>query len=113
MQDVTEEAIRDYQVAAGRHAKAVLDEMELLDQAGPEKDRAIQRLMGTPNPLTEKPHSASSAEKVVELDPGYRAFLQEKGGAVAKRLGAEADMKASYLRALNAVLTGTRMEVVT
>lgn len=57
--------------AARVYAHRRADEMELEDMRPRVKRDAIQRLMGHDNPLTNKPHSASSAEAVVETDDIY------------------------------------------
>ena len=48
-------------------------EMELEDERALIKHEAIKRIVGTLNDLTGKPHSASSAEAVVESDEAYAA----------------------------------------
>lgn len=83
--------------------RAMAREAETQSQKGPKKAEAIRRLMGTPNSLTEKPHSASSAEAVVELDPEYFTFLKECRIAIAERYEAQANYDAAVLRAQLAV----------
>ncbi len=68
-----------------------------------EKAAAIQRLMQTTNPLTGKPHSASSAEAVVETDQEYWAFRERQIGLVAQRIRAKAAYDAACYRAQLAV----------
>jgi hypothetical protein len=72
-------------------AQAVAREAELHSLKGVRKSEAICRLIGTENAETEKPHSASSAEKVVESDATYAWFLADCRNSVVLRIRAEAD----------------------
>jgi hypothetical protein len=86
--------------AAGRVlAVAVADEMALEAKKPLQKSAAIQRLVGSENPENGKAHSASSAEKVVESDPTYAAFLAEVRQAVFQKIVARANYDASVAAA--------------
>jgi hypothetical protein len=64
-------AIAAMHAAAAALGAAKADELGLEDQRALVKRDAIKRLMQTTNELTGKPHSASSAETVVEGDEEY------------------------------------------
>lgn len=91
------------EAAAERLAQAMAEELRLHSQKGVEKSAAICRLMGTPNAETDKPHSASSAEKVVESDAEYAAFLAKCRQSIVARVRAEAEYEVAKLGARCAV----------
>lgn len=80
-------------------AHAVAYEMEVEDNRPLAKFDAIKRIMGTTNELTGKPHSASSAESIVESDDEYRSYLLIKRTAVADKIRARAAFDAAVARA--------------
>lgn len=85
---------------AGRtYALAVADEMALEDQRPIVKQAAVLRLIGTPNPATGKPHSASSAEAVVESDEEYVTHRVQQRQAVYAKIVAAAQYEAAKARA--------------
>lgn len=63
------------------------------------KTTAIRRLIGTDNPETGKPHSATSAEKAIESDPEYRGFREVAGRLEAEKHLAFGRYEAAKLRA--------------
>lgn len=82
-----------YSDAAQRYRECVSMEMLLEDTRPLVKYEAVSRIMGTPNTLTGKPHSASSAEAIVETDAEYWALLTKKRETVAHKLGAHAALE--------------------
>jgi hypothetical protein len=78
-------------------AAAVVAEMELEARKPSEKSDAIRRLMGSENAETGKPHSASSAEKIVETDRDYAEFLVTMRQAVFSKIIARADYDAAVV----------------
>lgn len=67
----------------------------LEDQRAEIKAQAIRRLMGTTNELTQKLHSASSAETVVETDALYAAHRAKQRDAEVQRWAALAQWEAA------------------
>lgn len=63
-----------------------------------EKRAAILRLMSSDNPLTGKPHSASSAEAIVESDAEYAAYLAESTEATLLRMHSETTVRIAGAR---------------
>lgn len=63
------------------------------------KSAAIRRLMEIENPETKKVHSASSAEKVVELDEEYAAYRAKQADAEVSRIEAQGAYDAAVLNA--------------
>lgn len=94
-----EQAIVAIETAAERLAAAVRDEMQLEDQRPIMKTLAIRRLMQSENPETQKPHSASSAEKVVEADAEYAAHRARQHEAVVETIKARAAYESAKRRA--------------
>lgn len=92
-------AIEAIEQAAERLAIATRTEMELEDQRPLMKTLAIRRLMGMENPETQKPHSASSAEKLVEADPEYSAHRARQAAAVVETIKARGAYEAQRRRA--------------
>jgi predicted trehalose synthase len=85
--------IAQYRNATEDYAQAMARELEHTHQKPVEKTAAILRLLGSQNPLTGKPHSASSAETLVESEPGYAAFLAAYRQAVVDRIRAEGEQR--------------------
>lgn len=79
------EAIRAIVTAGERMALAHATVQNLADGRAIEKSFAIRRLMATMNDDTGKPHSASSAEKVVELDAEFMAYRRAERDAEIER----------------------------
>ena len=59
----------------------------------------LKMMWAGPNPLSGKPHSASSAEAVVETDPEYAAFLKRRRAAAVTKQVAYGRMESARLRA--------------
>jgi hypothetical protein len=74
--------------AAAYHAAVLACDRWALDKPA-EKVAAIRRIMANENPLTSKPHSASSAEAVAEMDDTYRAFLAGASERTLRRMETE------------------------
>lgn len=86
--------------AAGKVlAEALQDEQRMEDERPRAKQAAIRRLMQTVNDDTGKQHSASSAEKVVELDADYMTYRKLQSAGVVARQTAWAAYDAAKLRA--------------
>lgn len=98
------EAAEAIERTASTLAAAVQHEMILEDLRAIEKTAAIQRLMQTTNPETQKVHSASSAEKVVELDAAYAELRGKQRTAAAATITARAAYEAQKRRADLALL---------
>jgi len=99
---------QDITYAGHKLAGAVVAEMEMEAKKPAEKSDAIRRLMQQENPETGKPHSASSAEKVVETDRDYANFLTTMREAVHAKIIA----RAHYDAAVCAGRLATMEEVV-
>jgi hypothetical protein len=93
------EFFADFERATESLATAFAREHETQSLKGLRKAEAIGRIIGTTDPLTQRPHSASSAEKVVEQDPEYFAFLAECRAAIVDRIRREGDYQGCLLRA--------------
>lgn len=78
-------AIARIEAAAERLAAAHRAIQELEDGRPAEKSAAIRRLMQTENTETGKPHSASSAEKIVETDAEYAAYRRRQADAEVEK----------------------------
>lgn len=87
------------EAAAKSYGEAQARESELEDDRCFAKRDAIRRIMQLPNEETGKPHSASSAEKVVETDSEYAAFRKTQREAVVATQLARGRFYASRLRA--------------
>ena len=85
-------------------ARATAHEMALEAGRAAEKAAAIRRIIdGGPNGLTQKPHSASSAEAIVETDEQYAAYLAQQRDAVIAKIQAQARYDSAVLIALGLV----------
>lgn len=73
-------------------------ELKLEDGRPAEKLAAIQRIMGAPNMLTGKPHSASSAEAIVETDLAYAAYRARQRDAVVDVILSRAQYEAAVFQ---------------
>ena len=74
-------------------------EMQLEDLRALVKRDAIERILQTENPLTHKPHSASSAEAIVESDVDYTLHRLNQRVAVIDVDTARGRFEAAKLRA--------------
>lgn len=92
-------AIIAVEAAAQKLAEAVRAEMALHSARGVKKSEGICRLLGTNNPENDRPHSATSAEKVVESDQLYADHLAACRDSVVARIRAEAEYESAKLTA--------------
>jgi hypothetical protein len=99
-----ERCIDQVEITGIAYARAVTTEMALEAQRPVEKQSAIRRMVGSPNPVNGKPHSASSAEEVVETDPDYADHLRKQREAVFAKITCGAAYEAAKLRAKMAML---------
>lgn len=89
---------------AGRAlGEARADEMRLEDMRPLVKRAAVLRIMQTPNDLTGKPHSASSAEAIVESDAVYMQHREHQRAQVIEVQTKWAEYEAARLEASLAV----------
>lgn len=77
------------------HAKV----MTLEDERPLIKAKCIEAMIGTPNPITNKPHSATSAEAIVEKHTEYWQHRQKQIAAEIHKHEAEANYEVQKLRA--------------
>jgi len=90
--------------AALNLTQAVANEMALEDERALVKVEAIRRIMeSAPNALTGKPHSASSAEAIVEQDAVYYEHRAKQRAAVCDVILMRGKYEAARLRARFAV----------
>jgi hypothetical protein len=76
-------AERRYRAVSAAYAFAVGQEQQIEDERPAAKHAAILRVMASgPNEQTGKAHSASSAEAIVEMEPGYADYLKRRRDAV-------------------------------
>lgn len=95
--------INAYADSAMDHARLTKRESDLEAERCTVKSAAILRILGEQNPLNGKPHSATSAEAVVETDPEYRAYLATQSETVFAKNMAWAGMESFKLRARLAI----------
>jgi|SRR5579859_5322061 len=82
------------------YARYVGEELHLSAQKPAEWQAAVLRLMAQDNPLVAgKPHSASSADKVVETDPAYRQLLDDLRAVVVYKERAHVAFRVELERA--------------
>lgn len=82
MHESAQQAIQRVRDAARALGDARAREQYLEDRRPLVKREAIRALMQTANDLTGKPHSASSAEAIVEADPTYMEYRVRQSDAV-------------------------------
>jgi hypothetical protein len=81
-------------------ADATKAEMQLEDIRHTVKLAAIERIMKSgDNPMTNKPHSFSSAEAAVSTDGSYAEHLEQQRDAAAARIRARARYDAAVAAA--------------
>lgn len=102
---------QDISTAGETLADAIAHEQMLEDRRAEFKQAAILRLMQTTNPATNKLHSGSSAESVVETDPEYAQYRERQRDAVTRTLLARARYHAAIANAHLAVLSPVLQEV--
>jgi hypothetical protein len=93
------EAIARVRRAGAEYAHAIGQEAALVREKPGRKLDAVLRIMQGENRLTSKPHSATSAEAVVELDAEYREFCRQLTAATCQRELARTDVIAARLEA--------------
>lgn len=92
-------AFAAYEQASTVYAQARETEAQIEDERPLVKHDAMLRLLQLENPLTKKPHSASSAEAAVEQDAEYSGYLAARRAAVRTRILAETKRHVAYMRA--------------
>ena len=94
-------AIARVRAAGTALAHATAQEVALVREKPARKAEAIRRLMDDPggNPLTSRPHSASSAAAVAETDAGYAGFLRQCSEATVGVIVARSECTATRLEA--------------
>lgn len=97
MSDISGIPYDRYYAATDAYAAARAEEMRIEDERPAAKHAAILRIMQTPNELTGKPHSASSAEQQVEMDPGYRDYLAQRRQAVVNTITARTERDVAWV----------------
>lgn len=95
-----DDALALYQEHALALASLRLEEQKLEDERHIVKMRVIARIMASDNPLTGKPHSASSAEAVVNLDAEYGDYLARQRDVVLQKNIMHGKCEAARIRAL-------------
>lgn len=105
------DAIAEYDRAAEEYADAVLREMTLDTDRHLLKRQIVARLLTEVNPETQKIHSATSAEKAVDVDAEYLAHLATAREVRGEKLEAERRMTAARLRASLAIAALRAQEV--
>lgn len=93
------EALRQFLAAGAEFGRYVGAELKLEAERPACKLAAIQRLMLELNTLTGGPHSATSAERIVETDPAYAAHLETQRQTVVGKNNAATVMESARLRA--------------
>ncbi len=93
-----DEAHRAFDDAGDDYARLAHREAEMETRRPQAKLNAIMRLMTEPNLINGKPHSASSAEAVVELDNQYFAHLAEQRDVVRQKNHAWTRRESARLR---------------
>jgi len=88
-------AMLQYEAAATRYAETVTREMELNDAQSIHKDRAIRRLMARDE---SGKTSYTAAEKIVEGEPEYAAFLKLRRDVVLNKNLAQSQREAARMR---------------
>lgn len=106
------DAIAAVTVAAEQLAAATRAEMEIEINRADAKSAAISRLMQLENPETKKLHSASSAEKVVELDPAYHDYCIKKVDCVVATIIARGAYDSAKLMAQLAIIQAMPAEAI-
>lgn len=101
--ELAEHAITQHENAKTLLAELTGREMDLQADRHSAKHAAIVRLMQETNLLTQKQHSASSAEQVCESDLAYREYLRELSEIVVAKITAEGQAEGARLRALLAL----------
>lgn len=83
------DALTEYRQARAELVRMVEAELDDDARRPAAKQQAIQRIMQGTNPLTGKPHSASSAEAIVETDAEYAAWLANHRAIIVAKMHAQ------------------------
>lgn len=94
-----DDAFTAFEAAADAYAEARETEQRFEDERPLVKHDAMLRLIALENPLTKKPHSASSAEAAVEQDAEYSGYLAQRRAAVRNRIRLETLRDVAKMRA--------------
>lgn len=86
-------------LAARQLAECRERELQLEDERPAQKVAAIQRLMQFANPTSGKPHSATSAEQMVEMDTEYAGYRAQQRQAVVNTILAKARYEVALIAA--------------
>lgn len=103
--DQAEQAIEIVALAAEDVCTAIAAETAAILERDDYQDTAALPLIGTTNPLTGKPHSATSAAEAIEKTEPYRARERVRNACEADRIRAWARLEQAKLRAALAVVT--------
>lgn len=86
--------------ATEHYAQSVANEMSVEDGRTAVKMAAVQRIMAAgDNPMTNKPHSFSSAEAIVNTDRDYSDYLAKLRETVSNRILARGRYESALLEA--------------
>lgn len=99
-----EHRVQQIENAAVNVAFAIRAETAARDERDDFLEALVNALVGQPNPMTEKPHSATSAEKAAKCSEDYRAKETAVLNAECKRILAWADYERAKLNAKLAVI---------
>jgi hypothetical protein len=93
-------AIEAVRHVGNEYAHALAQEAELMQSKPERKMAAVARLMATENPLIPgKAYTCTAADAIVEIDPDYRAFLQQLSKAAVTRELARTEVACAKLTA--------------
>ncbi len=102
-----ETRIQNIENKAVNVAMAVRGESQARDDRDEYLEASVNSLIGQPNPLTGKDHSATSAEKAVKAGDDYKAKDREVLNAECRRIMAWSDYERAKLSAKLAVAGAT------
>lgn len=97
--DQAERAIQAIDTAADRVAAAITSEAAAEDVCAEELSALVNSLIGQTNPLTNKPHSATSAEAAAKETVTYKTARQRRTEAEIETARARAALESAKLRA--------------
>lgn len=95
-----DDALRLYEQRSFEFAELSEEEQRLEDERHAAKQDAIARIMTTNSGETNKQHSATSAEKIVNIDPAYAEYLKKQRHIVLAKNIAFGKMESARIRAL-------------
>ena len=97
--DQAQQAIDAIDVASERVANAIAAEVRAEDACAEELSALVNSLIGQTNPLTSKPHSATSAEAAAKETVTYKAARDRRVEAEIETARARAALESAKLRA--------------